>query len=61
MCEHIWLVTSWKLSTHSKSAQELMCQKCLCTVDYEGLNTLRCHPKHKVKEPVPRGTEDANI
>jgi hypothetical protein len=48
-CEHIWIVTSWRLSDHSKTAQELMCQKCRCIDDSANVSKLRC-------KNVPRET-----
>ena len=41
MCEHNFIVTSWKISGHSESAQELLCQKCMCVLDYSEIGLCR--------------------
>ncbi len=53
VCSHIWIVSSWKISEHSESAQELMCEKCGAFVDSDGLSNLRNSYKY---DDVPRGT-----
>ncbi len=40
-CEHLWMVSSWKVADHSRTAQELMCQKCYCVINNEGLQLIR--------------------
>ena len=47
------MVTSWKISEHSRTAQELMCQKCAALIDHETLIKVKCHGKVRVDDPAP--------
>jgi len=40
---HNFIVTSWRISDHSQSAQEVMCTKCLTNLNIEGINTARAN------------------
>jgi hypothetical protein len=58
ICNHMWIVTSWNISEHSESAQELMCQKCGAFVDHDGLQLLRINYKIGItSSPVPNVSE----
>ena len=41
ICRHFWAVSSWRISDHSESAQELFCQHCGKIVDHMGMDILR--------------------
>ena len=41
MCRHFWNVSSWRISDHSETAQELFCQYCGKIVDHVGMDYLR--------------------
>lgn len=49
-CEHVWIVTSWKVEKHSRSAQELMCEKCTAFIKNEELGQRR---KPVCSTPLP--------
>ncbi len=52
ICIHQWIVSSWRISEHSKEAQELMCQKCAAFVSHPELHQLRIT---YAPQQVPRG------
>ena len=51
VCRHFWTVSSWRLSDHSKTAQELICQNCGQMVDHAGLDYLRRNHVMQLGEP----------
>lgn len=56
-CSHVFVVTSWGVNSHSRSAKEMMCQKCLCTAQHETLLHLRKNHNLKIKVVPPKADE----
>lgn len=57
-CEHAWIISSWTVNTHSKTAKELLCQKCLCIIRYEEMVKLRCAPMFHVEHIIKSQLSD---
>jgi len=59
-CIHNFIITAWEINAHSHIAKEVMCEKCLCSVQHEDLMHLRNTRALKADDIVVGLTDMAN-